>query len=188
MAYTYCTNKETELMPNIWAIDSVLRRGVHDSQIASYSTAIDVEIENLGGVPARVVLDETGGQPGIIRLKTDEDDIANLRVRALVKNNEISLADADVPISLGFSMNGSRLDLDNMEQVQKFMGENSVTETTVRDADNAFHVCSLEEVSTIVKEMRAAGLSRYQTKWAREAQIKVCTTRAELEAIVGTDF
>ena len=185
MAYAYCTNKENELMPNIWAIDSVLKRGLHDDLIATYSTVIDVEIDNFGGSPGRVVLDETGGQPGEIRLMTDEDNIVKLRKQARDLNAIQCLEEVPVPISLGFPMNGARLDLDNMEQVQKFMEENSVPETTVRDADNEFHTCTLAEVTTIVKEMRAAGLARYQTKWQKEALINACNTRAELEAIIG---
>lgn len=52
-----------------------------------------------------------------------------------------------------------------------------------RDADNGFHVLSIEQMTTLKNEMIYDGLSKYQWKWTKEMEVMSATTCEELEAI-----
>jgi hypothetical protein len=89
--------------------------------------------------------------------------------------------------SLGFSMDARRSgvnnDLENMQELATYMEEVGATYAEVTDANNQTQVCLLVQVQQIAKEIRAAGLLRYQKKFTLRNQVNAATTKEEVEAI-----
>ena len=70
-----------------------------------------------------------------------------------------------VDTGLGFSVDGGRTNLQDFES-GLVMGVLSV-----RGSDNLMHEVTLTQMQGIINAIRANGLSLYQTKWTKEAQI-----------------
>lgn len=69
------------------------------------------------------------------------------------------------------SINARERDLNNLEQLEKYMIDNNISDTNFRCFDNTFANLSLADVTAITKELRGFGLYLYQQKWLLEAQI-----------------
>ena len=70
-----------------------------------------------------------------------------------------------VDTGLGFSVDGGRANL------QDFESGLAMGVLNVRASDNTMHEVTSEQMQSIINTIRANGLSLYQTKWAKEAQI-----------------
>ena len=70
-----------------------------------------------------------------------------------------------VDTRLGFSVDGGRGNL------QDFESGLAMGVLTVRANDNTMHEVTVEQMQGIINAIRANGLSLYQTKWTKEAQI-----------------
>ena len=79
----------------------------------------------------------------------------------------------NVDTGLGFSVDGGRANL------QDFESGLAMGVLTVRASDNTMHEVTVEQMQSIINAIRASGLSLYQTKWTKEAQIDVL---ADVEA------
>lgn len=70
-----------------------------------------------------------------------------------------------VDTGLGFSVDGGRANL------QDFESGLAMGILNVRASDNTMHEVTVEQMQSIINTIRANGLSLYQTKWQKEAQI-----------------
>lgn len=70
-----------------------------------------------------------------------------------------------VDTGLGFSVDGGRANL------QDFESGLAMGVLSVRGSDNLMHEVTVEQMQGIINTIRANGLSLYQTKWEKEAQI-----------------
>lgn len=70
-----------------------------------------------------------------------------------------------VDTGLGFSVDGGRANL------QDFESGLAIGVLSVRGSDNLMHEVTVEQMQGIINAIRANGLSLYQTKWTKEAQI-----------------
>ena len=70
-----------------------------------------------------------------------------------------------VDTGLGFSVDGGRANL------QDFESGLAMGVLSVRGSDNLMHEVTVEQMQSIINTIRANGLSLYQTKWEKEAQI-----------------
>ena len=70
-----------------------------------------------------------------------------------------------VDTGLGFSVDGGRTNL------QDFESGLAMGVLNVRASDNTMHEVTSEQMQGIITAIRANGLSLYQTKWTKEAQI-----------------
>lgn len=75
-----------------------------------------------------------------------------------------------VPTSLGFTVDGARDDILNFEDGKLF------SLTTIKDADGVTHTVTSDDYDTIISEIKQYGLSMYQSKWTKEADINALTT------------
>jgi hypothetical protein len=88
-----------------------------------------------------------------------------------------------VASGLGYDVDGGRDNKDDFFSKWESMLDTDVT--TVRDADNAFHVgITKAQMQLIYRAIVANGEALLTFKWQKEVEINTCTTLAELDAVV----
>ena len=78
-----------------------------------------------------------------------------------------------VDTGLGFSVDGGREDIDNMEIGQKH------GLPQVRGADDLWYAVSTADYDTIISAIELNGIKLFQTKWSKEATVSAFTTLDE---------
>lgn len=90
--------------------------------------------------------------------------------------------------SLGFPVDNRRYaekhDKDNVNTMINTMERTGMTEATFMDAEGKPHVLPLADWKILLAEMEADGLSKYQWKWTKEAEVKACETVEEFDEII----
>lgn len=95
-----------------------------------------------------------------------ELDSVKVRMKADVKAEFMKRSVSPiVDTGLGFSVGGGRANL------QDFESGLAIGILMVRASDNTMHIVTIEQMQGIINDIRANGLSLYQTKWMKESQI-----------------
>lgn len=131
------------------------------------------------------------GQAGTITEKPAAlqslDDFKNAKLSELKNSFTAECQGGTVDTSLGFPMDARRdginNDLDNLIQLATYMEENGIASTTVMDANDVEHTCTLAQVQTLVREIRAAGMARYAKKFNLKKEAKNATTADQVKAV-----
>lgn len=100
----------------------------------------------------------------------DVEELKQILLKDLKKYFEKIMERPRLQTSLGFPVDGGRSDKDNFKELWESMLNNSLTETTIKDADNEFQTVTTSQVETIYREIVAYGQSTFTTKWFKEEQ------------------
>lgn len=196
---TFCTSKTEEILPGIFRIDAVLKRGnpKHEMVMSNFSTQMDSEMDT--GNPQSVVLDTTGAED-IIRFKNETEKLVDIRVEALMINKELKEKDLKSGCTtsvIGTGGDPIKMDCDYQDGLNLiFLRDHSVDtmgmglqETvTIKDFNNNYQVVTIAELNTIIQELRSHGLQLFQEKWTRENIINNATSFSTINEALGTDF
>lgn len=191
---TFCTNKTSQVSTSVYEIEVVLRRGMHDAQIASYGYAYDSVVDT--GNPELVVLDATGGSE-LIRLKTESELLPPLiqsKKEWLTRRMDEILARGGMVLTdtKNFRMQTLPYDQQSMviglssfkRQVAKNSQDPATVTALIRDYDNQYHACTIAEWEQIIADMEDHGVLVWTTKCQKQAMCDAATTMAELDSIV----
>lgn len=193
MIRTFCTNKTVELSPGIFAVDSILKRGVHDALIATYAYTYDSEVDT--GNPSAAVLDCTG-EGESIRLKAESEwmplRIAEKKAWLTQRMDEVLDQGGMVLVdTLNFRMNTKPFDHQAMviglssfkRRVEKESLDPLTATSFIRDYYNQYHACTIEQWERVIADMEDHGIAVWETKCQKQAQCDAAKTYAELDAI-----
>lgn len=116
--------------------------------------------------------------------------LAEAKSNKLAKLDEIAVSfeqnvckDMIIKSSLGWRFDA---DLRSQNNVKTLL-DMGVPVATYRDADNEFHELTAEQMIVLKTEMAQNGLSLYQQKWTKQAEIVAAANMAELD-VVSLDF
>lgn len=112
------------------------------------------------------------------------DDLKAKRIGELKeKFNAITNSKPRVNTTLGYFVDGGRDNKDDFFSKWESMLDTDTT--TVRDADNQFHIgVTRAQMQTIYRAIVANGEALLTWKWNKEMEINSCTTSAEVMAVV----
>jgi hypothetical protein len=191
---TFCTNKTSQVSTGVYEIEVVLRRGMHDAQIASYGYAYDSVVDT--GNPELVVLDATG-ESELIRLKTEQEllpPLIQLKKSWLTQRMDeiLDLGGVVLPDTKNFRMKTHPEDQQSMmiglnsfkRQIAKNGLDPATATAMIRDYDNQYHACTVAEWEQIIADMEDHGVLVWTTKCQKQAMCDAATTMAELDSIV----
>lgn len=114
--------------------------------------------------------------------------ISKDKLFSIIKDKTINEATADTKVVTtdGYLMDGKRSDLDNIKNLVDECIDSSLTEVTIKDANNNPHIVTLEVLRNIHKDIRRSGLMKYNTKWYAEEAIMNATTIEEVLAVINS--
>ena len=109
----------------------------------------------------------------------------------LAKKHEIKTRFEDELISAGvftttegWVVNARRQDLDNLKNLHEFLTLQGASTVSVRMADNTMVEMSLSRLGQLCVELQGLGLSLYQKKWQKIAEVDTAVTVAEVNAVI----
>jgi len=100
-----------------------------------------------------------------------------------IKQAFFNAGNAGLTTSLGLKVDANRVDKDNFQEVLNDCLDDNLPGATIRLWDNSFADVSVDDLRTIIREIRKNGLALYQRKWMKETAIKKATTEAQIKAI-----
>lgn len=109
----------------------------------------------------------------IIKAKVSEEFKANTRPRVSVTLDDDSVIEVD----------GGREDKDNFKEKHASMVRLSQTTSTIKDADDNYHACTLADMERCYFNIVDAFDASLATKWAKDIAIDSCTTYEELVSV-----
>lgn len=160
------------LFGGIMPSDEVLNsKGFYEIQENYTATQADTVIE-------KGVLFNNGVATLNVEITTDINKAKELKKEAIKPLFKAATFRPRIDTTLGFSVDGSKDDLVNLENAQKLGVD------FVKDADGVTHkIDATTDWDTILNAVRQYGLALYKEKWELENSVDACTTVDELNAI-----
>jgi hypothetical protein len=124
----------------------------------TYSENINVETKNIDRVP----------------IAKPMEDLKAQMLKDLSDTFKLIVSRPRVETSLGFYVDGSKDDIKNFEVGKKHALPN------IKDADGIIRNVTVEDYDSIITEIELFGLSLYQKKWAKEAEVMALNSVEEV--------
>lgn len=114
----------------------------------------------------------------------DLDGLKALKMARLKNRFESIKIRPKVPVlSNKFFVDGSKDDLTNFESYYELLISSNLSAGVIKDADGNMQNVTTNELEQIILEIKKYGLTLYQLKWQKEAEIVQATTVDELKNI-----